>query len=280
MADVWISRKRWTCKYCNVTINDDVPSRQHHESGMRHKNNVARSLRGLYKDNQLQRQEEAQHARELAQIEQAAEKSHRYQDLPRSAREKQAKVYAPTPQAWKPADKLASYTSAKALGISEDDEQAWQATFALRKGAADVGEWEPVENLVDPSDARPAKEFNADQLVEQASCLRTERQKAREFALEERQLNDEQTDDLQDLPAVVLKRPRTQIKHEDREELSVPSTHTVQSTDSNIKLEPESPNTCPGNQQDQDQDQDHTTLFRKRKARRQDLKKTRSESFA
>ncbi|WFD45279.1 NADPH dehydrogenase [Malassezia psittaci] len=277
MADVWISRKRWTCKYCNVTINDDVPSRQHHESGMRHKNNVARSLRGLYKDNQLKRQEEAQHAREIAQIEQAAEKSHRYQDIPRSAREKQAKVYAPTPQAWKPADKLASYTSAKALGISDEDEQAWQATFALRKGAADVGEWESVENGADTSDASPAEISKADQSLDQASYPRTERQKAREFALDERRLTDEQTDDLDDLPAVVLKRPRTQIKHEDIETPSVPSTHTVQGTDSKIKMEPDSPSTSTQNQQDQDQD---TNLFRKRKARRQDTKITRSESFA
>ena len=69
MADVWIGRKRWTCKYCNVTINDDIPSRQHHESGQRHKNKVERSLRGLYKENSEKRREEERAAREMALIE-------------------------------------------------------------------------------------------------------------------------------------------------------------------------------------------------------------------
>lgn len=69
MADVWISRPRWTCPYCDVTINDDRPSRQHHENGMRHKNNVERALRGLYKENSVKRREEDQAQRELAKIE-------------------------------------------------------------------------------------------------------------------------------------------------------------------------------------------------------------------
>lgn len=37
MSEFWVSRKRWTCPYCDITINDDVPSRMQHEGGMRHK---------------------------------------------------------------------------------------------------------------------------------------------------------------------------------------------------------------------------------------------------
>lgn len=70
MADVWISRKRWTCKYCQVTINDDPPSRRHHESGMRHKNNVERALRALHRDTDAQRRADAQKQRTIQQIEQ------------------------------------------------------------------------------------------------------------------------------------------------------------------------------------------------------------------
>lgn len=69
MADVWISRKRWTCKYCNVTINDDIPSRRHHENGLRHKHNVERALRALHKENDAKRRAEVQAHMELLRIE-------------------------------------------------------------------------------------------------------------------------------------------------------------------------------------------------------------------
>ncbi|KAG6331793.1 hypothetical protein ID866_7299 [Astraeus odoratus] len=49
MSEYWVSHKRYHCKYCNVYIADDKPSRSQHENGLRHKGNVERFVRGLYK---------------------------------------------------------------------------------------------------------------------------------------------------------------------------------------------------------------------------------------
>lgn len=69
MADVWKSRPKWTCKYCDVTINDDAPSRQQHESGLRHKNNVERALRDVYKRQDREKREKEENDREMKKIE-------------------------------------------------------------------------------------------------------------------------------------------------------------------------------------------------------------------
>lgn len=57
MSEYWVSRKTWTCKYCNLTINDDVPSRLQHENGMRHKGNVERALKDVYRKSENDRRE-------------------------------------------------------------------------------------------------------------------------------------------------------------------------------------------------------------------------------
>ncbi|KAI3614588.1 hypothetical protein CBS9595_003859 [Malassezia furfur] len=205
MADVWIGRKRWTCTYCQVTINDDVPSRQHHESGMRHKNNVERALRGLYKDTAAQRREAERHAREIAEIEYAAGRAHRKQDGAEAAQVQGGAGDAPAPKAWAPSDKMATYTTAKALGVRDEDEQAWQAQFARRKAAARVGEWETVaaapravrDDAAEPVAAGPAA---------QGAAPVTERQHARSFVLREQTLGNEEDEAL---PEIVVKRRRT-----------------------------------------------------------------------
>lgn len=219
MADVWIGRKRWTCTYCQVTINDDVPSRQHHESGMRHKNNVERALRGLYKDTAAQRREAERHAREIAEIEYAAGRAHRKQDGAADAGVPGASGAPAAPKAWAPSDKMATYTTARALGVGDEDEQAWQAQFARRKAAARVGAWETVtEAAAAPAtDAaaepvRPASNEGAASapLPVDAAPLRTEREQARSFALRERTLGAGDDDDDDDaLPEIVVKRRRT-----------------------------------------------------------------------
>lgn len=69
MADYWVSRKRWTCKYCDITINDDIPSRQQHENGLRHRHNVERALRDMYKKQERGVREKEEAKREMARIE-------------------------------------------------------------------------------------------------------------------------------------------------------------------------------------------------------------------
>ncbi|KAI0265747.1 hypothetical protein BGY98DRAFT_939395 [Russula aff. rugulosa BPL654] len=72
MSEYWVSKKRYFCKYCDVYIADDVPSRQHHENGLRHKGNVERFVRGLYKAGEKRKKDAEEEKREMRRIEQAA----------------------------------------------------------------------------------------------------------------------------------------------------------------------------------------------------------------
>ena len=103
MADVWVSRKRWTCKYCNVTINDDPPSRKHHESGVRHKRNVARALDDLHKLKDAKRREETQMQMTLQHMDRGALRRGE-----EGASLRMDRAPAPSPQPWKPSE--AAYT--------------------------------------------------------------------------------------------------------------------------------------------------------------------------
>jgi len=72
MSEFWVSKKRYFCKYCDTYIADDVPSRQHHENGLRHKGNVDRFVRGLYKAGEKQKKDADEEKREMMRIERAA----------------------------------------------------------------------------------------------------------------------------------------------------------------------------------------------------------------
>jgi WW domain-binding protein 4 len=69
MSEYWVSKKRYFCKYCDTYIADDVPSRQHHENGLRHKGNVERFVRGLYKAGEKQKKGADEEKREMMRIE-------------------------------------------------------------------------------------------------------------------------------------------------------------------------------------------------------------------
>lgn len=68
MSEYWVSRKTWTCKYCNLTINDDAPSRLQHENGMRHKGNVERALKDVYRKSENERREKSIQQTEMRKI--------------------------------------------------------------------------------------------------------------------------------------------------------------------------------------------------------------------
>lgn len=70
MSEYWVSKKKYFCKYCNIYIADDVPSRRQHESGLRHKGNVERFVRGLYKTGEKRKQDLEEEKREMARVEQ------------------------------------------------------------------------------------------------------------------------------------------------------------------------------------------------------------------
>ena len=57
MSEYWVSKKKYFCKYCDIYIADDAPSRQQHENGLRHKGNVERFIRGIYKTGEKQKKD-------------------------------------------------------------------------------------------------------------------------------------------------------------------------------------------------------------------------------
>lgn len=69
MSEYWVSNKKYFCKYCNIYIADDKPSRTQHESGLRHKGNVERFVRGLYKAGEKRKHDLEEEKREMAQVE-------------------------------------------------------------------------------------------------------------------------------------------------------------------------------------------------------------------
>ncbi|TNY20143.1 hypothetical protein DMC30DRAFT_398574 [Rhodotorula diobovata] len=69
MADYWVSRDKYFCKYCKIYIADDKPSRIHHETGLRHKGNYERYIREVYRKGMTDKKDRAHEARELARVE-------------------------------------------------------------------------------------------------------------------------------------------------------------------------------------------------------------------
>lgn len=69
MSEYWLSKKKYWCKYCDIYIADDAPSRQQHESGLRHQGNKERFVRNLYKAGEKRKKDLEEEKREMARIE-------------------------------------------------------------------------------------------------------------------------------------------------------------------------------------------------------------------
>jgi WW domain-binding protein 4 len=69
MSEYWVSKKKYFCKYCDIYIADDAPSRQQHENGMRHKGNQERFIRALYKTGEKRKKDQEEERREMQRIE-------------------------------------------------------------------------------------------------------------------------------------------------------------------------------------------------------------------
>jgi len=72
MSEYWVSKKKYFCKYCDIYIADDAPSRQQHENGLRHKGNVERFIRGIYKAGEKHKKDLEEEKREMKRVEQAS----------------------------------------------------------------------------------------------------------------------------------------------------------------------------------------------------------------
>ncbi|KAI9569599.1 hypothetical protein HD554DRAFT_2089390 [Boletus coccyginus] len=153
MSEYWVSHKRYHCKYCNIYIADDKPSRQQHENGLRHKGNVERFVRGLYKEGEKRVREREEEKGIMASVGKAAEAAYALDvasgraGAGSSSRQGRESAAAPKskPKPGKPSDPYANYSTPASLGyIDPDAEAAQQRMETGTPGAwtvvAEVGE--------------------------------------------------------------------------------------------------------------------------------------------
>ncbi|KAG9031931.1 hypothetical protein FRB95_002067 [Tulasnella sp. JGI-2019a] len=182
MSEFWVSKKKYFCKYCDIYIADDVPSRQQHENGLRHKGNKDRFIRELYKSGEKKKKDKEQEDREMKMVEQvrfvlvrdpesvaepdffqAAQAAYAKDVGVAAAEAAVASSSKSAPPAEKPkpkGDKWANYTTAASLGIVDVEGEAIAAAVALRQNEGRVGEWAtmvvpppPEAAAYDPSSA-------------------------------------------------------------------------------------------------------------------------------
>ncbi|KAG8919294.1 hypothetical protein FRC02_001758 [Tulasnella sp. 418] len=144
MSEYWVSKKRYYCKYCEIYITDDAPSRQQHENGLRHKGSKDRFIRELYKAGEKKKKDKQEEEREMKKVEAAAQAAF--------AKDIGAAPPEPTPSAStsrkppppKPSDPWANYTTAAQLGIVDEDAERRAAEFQIRQTEGRASEWEIV----------------------------------------------------------------------------------------------------------------------------------------
>lgn len=193
MADVWISRKRWTCKYCDITINDDLPSRRHHETGVRHKQNVRKALQDLYRKGEQERKDAEHMKKEMARIEALAAESYAKDqassDGPVASTSRSAELQSATLAQAKAQPGSAHLARPKARPAPA--ERYTEASLPV----AQPGEWEQVQPVASASTT----------YVTEAS----DRDRARSFRVREKMARLDDSDDESDLTAIkIKKRPR------------------------------------------------------------------------
>lgn len=199
MADVWISRKRWTCKYCDVTINDDLPSRRHHESGVRHKQNVQKALQDLYRKGEQERKDAEHLKKEMARIEALAAES--YAKDQASAEHSATTSSSLTSSS--PTTSAALPSSSRTNPISGSARPKSKTTTApnqeLVQPVAQAGEWESVES-----------EHPSQPAASSSTSHASDRDKARSFRMKEKAARLDDSDDDQATDEIkIKKRPRT-----------------------------------------------------------------------
>ncbi|GAA5917324.1 hypothetical protein JCM8208_005014 [Rhodotorula glutinis] len=157
MADYWVSRDKYFCKYCKIYIADDKPSRIHHETGFRHKGNYERYIREVYRKGMTDKKDRAEEAKELARVEAAAAAAMGLPppDAPSSSSSTKAKATASASTSTAAPDPFANYSTAAQLGYRDEaaeraaveaGERAEEAE--LRKSEGTIGQWQKVAKPV------------------------------------------------------------------------------------------------------------------------------------
>jgi len=154
MSEYWVSNKKYFCKYCNIYIADDKPSRTQHEGGLRHKGNVERFVRGLYKTGAQKKQDLEEEKREMARVEKAAQAAFA-QDIgaglvkpgSSSTAVSTSSAAGPSKPVARSSDKWADYSTAESLGYTDPDAERRKMEEECRMKEGLVGAWEIVEVL-------------------------------------------------------------------------------------------------------------------------------------
>jgi WW domain-binding protein 4 len=169
MSEFWISKKKYFCKYCDIYIADDAPSRTHHENGMRHQGNKERFVKGLYKAGEKKKKEEEEEKREMKNVEAAAQRAFALDvgagraGIGGSGSSSAApRPKAPPPKM--PSNPYANYTTAEFLGYKDLDAERIQAEFERKRSQGVAGDWElvPTSSVVPPPPPDSVQDINQD----------------------------------------------------------------------------------------------------------------------
>jgi hypothetical protein len=76
MTEFWVSQGNKWCDFCKIYISNNSASIRTHELGTRHKENVAKKLAGIRKDNAVKEKEKLLAQKDLEKIESQAKKSY------------------------------------------------------------------------------------------------------------------------------------------------------------------------------------------------------------
>lgn len=167
MSEYWVSKKKYFCKYCDIYIADDAPSRQQHENGLRHKGNRDRFIRGLYKEGERRKKDQEEEKREMARVElvcgrfsllvrpltihQAAQAAFAQDvgsgrarpSMSNTASSSSSESSKPRPQSSNP---FANYSTAASLGFSDPDAERIAALAQQKRSEGVISSaWEVVE---------------------------------------------------------------------------------------------------------------------------------------
>ncbi|KAK7392998.1 hypothetical protein VNO78_21448 [Psophocarpus tetragonolobus] len=76
MTEYWVSQGNKWCDFCKIYISNNPSSIRNHELGTRHKDNVAKRLAAMRKENIAKEKEQKETARAIEQIEAKAQRSY------------------------------------------------------------------------------------------------------------------------------------------------------------------------------------------------------------
>lgn len=168
MSEFWVSKKKYFCKYCDIYIADDVPSRQQHENGLRHKGNKERFVRSLYKTSEKRKHDLEEEKREMVRVERAAQAAFA-QDVGSGVAKASSSVSvsaphvsAPIDKPSKPASAWTNYSTAESLGYTDPDVERAKAEAERRRTQGVAGEWQMVASAPSTS-VEPVGEEGGDE---------------------------------------------------------------------------------------------------------------------